>query len=148
MSSDWIKLEGRIEFENKHGERESSHLVPLDETVESGLRALNDAYLNQRMVTGSSSVQQVTGAHRIVMTCPNTFTPNQRDRLREIVFQAFKSDVLPLRDRIQLMSESDAVAVYYCLERSARPVGIERILVYDFGAGTLEIGRASCRERV
>ncbi|MBK8540754.1 MAG: hypothetical protein IPL60_12235 [Ardenticatenia bacterium] len=138
MSSDWIKLEGRIEFENKHGERESSHLVPLDETVESGLRALNDAYLNQRMVTGSSSVQQVTGAHRIVMTCPNTFTPNQRDRLREIVFQAFKSDVLPLRDRIQLMSESDAVAVYYCLERSARPVGIERILVYDFGAGTLD----------
>ena len=48
---------------------------------------------------------------------------------------------LATRRHIHLISESDAVAYYYCSQRMRREPrsGRERLLVYDFGAGTLDI---------
>ncbi len=78
---------------------------------------------------------------QVIMTFPNTFTRNQRDLLQELTFQAFNLEFgVQLPERIHLVSESDAVAVEYCKSRKLPPrEGTERLLVYDFGAGTLDL---------
>lgn len=109
-------------------------LLPLEKMVESGFAALADAYLfapNWR-------------ADQIVITHPNTFTRRHRNLLHRIAHRALGKPErfgIPLMKRIQLISESDAVAHYYCFEqmRTQPRAGAERLLVYDFGAGTLDL---------
>lgn len=83
--------------------------------------------------------------NKIVMTIPNTYAPNHVDILRGIV-----SDLLPevRSDYTYFISESDAVAFYYLSRRpefkehtqfSLDPNFDKRVLVYDMGAGTLDL---------
>lgn len=117
----------------KDGER-IQRLLPLEKMVESGFAALADAYLFERD----------SRADQIVITHPNTFTRRHRDLLHKIVHRALGKPErfgIPLKERIQLISESDAVAHYYCFEqmRALPRAGNERLLIYDFGAGTLDL---------
>lgn len=85
--------------------------------------------------------------NNIVLTVPNTFSPNHFMQLRNIIDESFKE--YNLRN-LKFISESDAVACYYLkywsdinkmVERELN-AGLkqeERILVYDMGAGTLDI---------
>lgn len=85
--------------------------------------------------------------NNIVLTVPNTFSPNHFTQLRSIIDESFKE--YNLRN-LKFISESDAVACYYLkywsdinrmVERETddRLKQEERILVYDMGAGTLDI---------
>lgn len=117
----------------KDGER-VERLLPLEKMVESGFAALADAYL----------FEPDSSADQIVICHPNTFTQRHQDLLHRIAFRALgKPDRfgLPLMKRVKLISESDAVAHYYCFEqtRNQPRSGVERLLVYDFGAGTLDV---------
>lgn len=84
--------------------------------------------------------------NRIVLTVPNTFSPRHRKTIEEIVKSSLNN--LEIRD-ICFVSESDAVACYYLnhrheinksLNRSTDKINEgENILVYDMGAGTLDL---------
>jgi len=120
----WIKKEGK----------KVQRLLPLDKMVESGFAALADAYL----------FEPTSRADQIVLAHPNTFTRRHKDLLHKLAHRALGKPErlgIPLKERIQLISESDAVAHYYCFEqmRAEPRAGTERLLVYDFGAGTLDL---------
>lgn len=90
-------------------------------------------------------VSPVTGDKRklnkIVLTYPNTYTPTHLGILRNIANKTFPY----LRDGyLRFVSESDAVAAYYLANWSkfngyGNIKEKETILVYDMGAGTLDI---------
>lgn len=88
--------------------------------------------------------------HKLVLSVPNTFTPKHYQLLKSIAHSMFPS----LRpEYLQIVSESDAVACYYLHNRSRFYEGAsesvrdrkseldkkEHILVYDMGAGTLDL---------
>ena len=87
------------------------------------------------------------GIEKIVFTIPNTFAPIHLKMLKQIAIESVPS----LRtSRIRFVSESDAVAYYYLSHRNAimRNAAIpqmdmnqidEYTLVYDMGAGTLDL---------
>ena len=128
-----ISLGTKISFYD-NGKAVTKDVLPLEKTVESGFAALAEGYLLTKPVY--KAVDQLVLCH------PNTFTQRHRDLLREIAFNAFRYRFnIPLQERIRLISESDAVAYYYCLEQMRRRhrSGAERIMVYDFGAGTLDL---------
>ncbi len=79
-------------------------------------------------------------AQKIVMTYPNTFAPKHIAKLKELA-----SKCLPTlrQSHIITVSESDAVAYHYLMKRhlffgGARDVD-RHVLIYDMGAGTLDI---------
>lgn len=90
-------------------------------------------------------VSPVTGDKRklnkVVLTYPNTYTPTHLGILRDIANKTFPY----LRDGyLKFVSESDAVAAYYLANWSKFNKGgnikeKETVLVYDMGAGTLDI---------
>lgn len=85
-------------------------------------------------------VQNINLINRLVLTYPNTYTPRHLDTLRGIVKKA-----IPAVRELEFVSESDAVAAYYLEnwtkyhEQGANPSTNENILVYDMGAGTLDL---------
>ena len=131
-----IRLPVKIRIQ-ENGKSVDCDTLPLDKVVESGFAALADAYL---LANGRSDYH----ADRIVLLYPNTFTKYHQDLLHGIAYRALRTEArfgIPLPERIRLISESDAVAYYYCTKRAQEnpPQGSERILVYDFGAGTLDL---------
>ena len=90
-------------------------------------------------------VSPVTGDKRklnkVVLTYPNTYTPTHLGILRNIANRTFPY----LRNGyLKFVSESDAVAAYYLANWSKFNKGgdikaNETVLVYDMGAGTLDI---------
>ncbi len=87
--------------------------------------------------------------HKLVLSVPNTFTSKHHKILKKIA-QAFFPNLRP--EYLQVVSESDAVACAYLYQReefysqSTIPQEVkrqldneERVLVYDMGAGTLDL---------
>lgn len=88
--------------------------------------------------------------NKLVLTVPNSFTPLHNDLLKKLIRKEFP---LITKDYILFLSESDAVACHYDSNWSAfntkqslinkyRPQGAkgeEYIVVYDMGAGTLDL---------
>jgi len=131
-----IQLQEMIEYRSDNNKPMTRMKVPLEETVESGFAALVEAYIK---VFPNSQVGRVVICH------PNTFSDWHQERLHTIVAKALgqRLNIALPYERIQLLSESDAVANYYCRQRMAQPdyspPKSEHILVYDFGAGTIDL---------
>lgn len=95
--------------------------------------------------------QDVHHTNKLVMTIPNTYAPSHIEILRQIALDSLKK----LRpDYIRFMSESDAVAFYYLSRRADLMEGTnldddfdKNVLVYDMGAGTLDITYFTRHER-
>ncbi|MCG8327286.1 MAG: hypothetical protein MI974_06345 [Chitinophagales bacterium] len=82
---------------------------------------------------------------KIIITVPNTFTPKHLDLIRGIIQEKYASF---RKDYITFISESDAVACNYLLNRSdynfyrteePKNSHKEYVLVYDIGAGTTDL---------
>ena len=131
----WLGKASRgIPIQIKENGRDIQKTLPLEKMVESGFAALAKGYL----------FDPDYRADQIVISHPNTFTRRHQDLLHRIAYTALgKPDRfrIPLAERVKLISESDAVAYHYCIEqmRGQPRAGTERILVYDFGAGTLDL---------
>jgi hypothetical protein len=123
------------------GELRARTRLPLDEVLQTLLSALVEGFLAPERLT----------AEQFVLTHPNTFTSFHRARLRRIAFSALSSSIgFPRAERIHLMSESDAVAYYYChlvsKGQAARPSRrVQNLLVYDCGSGTLDLSLINVR---
>ncbi len=133
--SEQIVLQTPIEFEEQ-GRRVQRHDLPLTELVQSGLAALASAYI--------TACPEFAKGGQLVLSHPNTFTEFHQNKLREIAYRALSGPLgiaLP-KERIRLLSESDAVAYHHCWQRRIQGLsktGPELLLVYDFGAGTLDL---------
>lgn len=87
----------------------------------------------------------VKSTNKLVLTVPNTYAPIHVEILRKLAKTALPN----LRpDYIRFMSESDAIAFYYLANRPEffqnstirlGPNFDRRVLVYDMGAGTLDL---------
>lgn len=113
--------------------------VPLEveKIFKSTYRSLFQDYITKCIPKGKE-------VNKIVLTVPNTYTPHHIKYLRKIV----KAEIPSLReDYIWFVSESDSIAYYYLKnwgqfnkERSeSYDSKIEHVLVYDMGAGTLDL---------
>lgn len=80
----------------------------------------------------------------MVLTVPNTFTPVHENQLRKVVL----SNMPALHnDMLDFISESDAVLCAYVANReysTSVDMEEENVLVYDMGAGTLDLTYAHC----
>jgi len=88
--------------------------------------------------------------NKIVLTMPNTFTPRHVDYIKYLIKDNFR---FLKENYITFVSESDAVACYYFLQkgllntqskRSKTEIkkldeNLEHVLVYDMGAGTVDL---------
>ena len=93
---------------------------------------------------------KVDELHKLVLSVPNTFTPKHHALLKDIA-KSFFPMLHP--EYLQVVSESDAVACYYLArrndfyhtadfltpERKHELDEKERVLVFDMGAGTLDL---------
>lgn len=90
------------------------------------------------------------GMQALVFTVPNTFTPMQTEMIRKVLLK----NVSSLEKRyLEFISESDAVLCLYLYNRTRilenhkdrLRYGSERVLVFDMGAGTLDLTYAECK---
>lgn len=90
----------------------------------------------------AGTIGNVENINKLALTYPNTYTPYHRSILKNIVYNVF-----PHLRKLTFVSESDSVAAYYMnhwkeyhsdIKKLKDPEG-ERVLVYDMGAGTLDI---------
>lgn len=113
--------------------------VPLevDTIFRSTYRSLFKDYITTCIPKGKE-------VNKIVLTVPNTYTPHHIEYLRKIV----KAEIPSLReDYIWFVSESDSIAYYYLRNwwqfnrdrKESYDSKVEHVLVYDMGAGTLDL---------
>jgi hypothetical protein len=145
--SETLALQDSVKFHrlDSHGHRMTNetgepvvverHQLPLNAVVESGLAALAEGYITAFPVFEKGG--------QIIMSHSNTFTAFHKQKLHEIAWRAFNQRLgIALPERIHFISESDAVAYHYCRQRMLahqHQTGWERLFVYDFGAGTLDL---------
>ncbi|RKZ62994.1 MAG: hypothetical protein DRR08_04585 [Candidatus Parabeggiatoa sp. nov. 2] len=131
--------------------------LPLKDLVESGFAALAEGYI--------IALDVFEKGGQLILSHPNTFTAFHKKKLHDIAWKALNQRLgIALPERLQLISESDAVAYHYCrqrmlearhcssdkelqriLEKLRNNNGWECLLVYDFGAGTLDLSLVHIR---
>jgi hypothetical protein len=131
------------QFEYKVHESDIEHVsfedrpLEVDTIFRSTYRSLFRDYISTCIPKGKE-------VNKIVLTVPNTYTPHHIEYLRKIV----KAEIPSLRDDyIWFVSESDSIAYYYLKnwahfnkDRNESYDGkVEHVLVYDMGAGTLDL---------
>lgn len=133
MNAQFVPLPaGEVRFSDGAKLR-SEPALPLDDLLEASYAALAQAYLKPH---------GPLGAGQVVICHPNTFSELHRERLRRVAWKALAGPLEIISQKhLHLMSESDAVAYAYCWDRmrETKPKGTERVLVYDLGAGTLDL---------
>ncbi|WP_455998824.1 hypothetical protein [Phocaeicola barnesiae] len=135
-----------FKYGNEQGEvrlkenEENTELMKVDVIFQLIYRQLFHHYLTK--------VRKDKNIQKLVLSIPNTYTPIHIRMIRDIARQALPS-LYP--EHLYTVSESDAVACYYIAnqnrffkylsnpEEETRLRQQERVLVFDMGAGTLDL---------
>lgn len=147
----------RIPYINRYVEK--IPCVSLDPTVTSESRSLSEDYIytidanrDDQYLSPEIYLQLIyenvlnrigedrNNIRKFILTYPNTYTQHVLDELKRIVEKKFND----LCGFIEMVPESDAVVAYYLNKRinsttSGLNSGTERVLIYDMGAGTLDL---------
>lgn len=147
----------RIPYINRYVEK--IPCVSLDPTVTSESRSLSEDYIytidanrDDQYLSPEIYLQLIyenvlnrigedrNNIRKFILTYPNTYTQHVLDELKRIVEEKFND----LCGFIEMVPESDAVVAYYLNKRinsttSGLNSGTERVLIYDMGAGTLDL---------
>lgn len=130
-------------FEIREGQKVYSSLSHVNKIFEEVYKELFVYYIKEA-IRG----EQAQNINQIVLTVPNTYTPLHLKKLQACIETSFAQ--LYIRN-IKFVSESDAVACFYqnnwahineMIERDVADSPLrnnENILVYDMGAGTLDV---------
>ena len=121
--------------------------IKVDDVVSSAYKQLCQYYLYDENIEG------------LILTVPNSFTRLHIESIRKIAMEQIST----LReDKLEFISESDAVLWSY-IKRSRIGIptfkawlsgqgqnskNIEHILIFDMGAGTLDISYAECKDYI
>ncbi len=147
------ELEGRIVYSLKSWFGAGSEHIVLESPVQMLLPGAEAPDLHDRVPTRDAMISTLSAlaeayikpdradAGHVVLTHPNTLTGVHIERLVEIGRSALGPSLgIPRPDRLTLVSESDAVAYHYANRmRRSLPPAQDTLLVYDFGAGTLDL---------
>ena len=115
----------------------------LDEKGLANLKALmpNDIIESVYRILLNDYIKPLLGddkeKNKLVLTVPNLFSIRHQRVLREIVSSVFSDSIWD--NYIKFVSESDAVAFYYLKNHYDITAEAETVMVYDMGAGTLDI---------
>lgn len=93
---------------------------------------------------------EVSSIKKLVITYPNTYTIENLDSIKSILQKKLQ---LNLNGQVTFVPESDAVAAYYFdqkimneggfLDENGNPKEKENVVIYDMGAGTLDLSLIS-----
>ena len=124
-----------------------SELLHIENLFRQVYRQLFIHYLKINRISANKIVSRQI--NQLVLTVPNTYTPYNIDTIRNIARETMPS-IYP--ECLTMVSESDAVACYYLLKRQTffksavmnesrreQLMQKENVLVYDMGAGTLDL---------
>ena len=129
---------------DENGDVIYSELCNVDTVMCEAYKELFTYYVKEK-------VPNILMMNNIVLTVPNTFSPNHFEQLRKLIDESFAG--YNIRN-LKFISESDAVACFYlshwsdinhseAVERSDEDIEIlrdmENVLVFDMGGGTLDI---------
>lgn len=138
------KINGKnTHLKNQKGEY--SDLMKVDEVFQLVYKQLFKLYLTQRYDNNVAVKRRI---EKLVLSVPNTYTPLNLQTIKRLAREAIP-EIHP--EFLYTVSESDAVACYYISNRHIFQKSIENaerreqikqrenVLVYDMGAGTLDL---------
>ena len=127
-------------------ERSQAKDVPIDNqaSLQSVINVFRESYHVLFRYFILPEVKDLDRLNKLVLTYPNTYTPMHLSVIRQVVRQVLPS-IRVDQNCLRFVSESDAVAAYYMRhwnEYHAKNADInqnENVLVFDMGAGTLDV---------
>lgn len=131
------RYEAFVYKENGVAKKFSDHPLDISTVFQSAYRTLFHDYIVK-------SLPNKTLVNKIILTVPNTYTPHHIEYIKSIVAREIPS---LRKEYIWFVSESDAIAYYYLnhwndfhADDSGSDLnGDENVLIYDMGAGTLDL---------
>ena len=120
--------------------------IPTEDpaSLQSVINVFRESYYSLFRYFIMPEVKDLEHLNKLALTYPNTYTPMHLSMIRQVVRQVLPSIRMD-QNCLRFVSESDAVAAYYMRhwgEYHSADSDIDRdenILVYDMGAGTLDV---------
>jgi hypothetical protein len=127
-------------------ERVHANDIPVEDSasLQSVINVFRESYHSLFRYFILPEVKDLEHLNKLALTYPNTYTPMHLSMIRQVVRQVLPSIRMD-QNCLRFVSESDAVAAYYMRhwgEYHSADSDIDRdenILVYDMGAGTLDV---------
>lgn len=135
--------------------------LTVENILQATYRILLRDFINPSLPSSHTPLKVRQQTQPLIICIPNMFTPQHRNWISDALLgdDLIREQLYLQRDQILFLSESDAVASYYLMrwdflnrgregkERFQRPGGMEYVLVYDMGAGTLDLTYLSIEKR-
>lgn len=134
-----LSLPANAKYYDEDGNPRHDNSLTLWPLVRSAYAKLLSDYVQPALSSIPSGKEKFS---KLVLTHPNTYTCEQINQLKKLAESILIDKLQP--DHLHLISESDAVLFYFVDSRDSKPQSLEEnVLVFDMGAGTLDMSLAT-----